>query len=108
MQSIIDWKPIMVLSVSDWWAVGRSMHTVAFQILPRRKTTARWPDRLFRSSFDKLRTTGSGLTDLFLLRVSWLLNADGTYLMHVGDSGQHLFNAILLQGTHAFVECVSQ
>ncbi len=53
-------------------------------------------------------STGLGLTDLFLLRVSWLLNAYGTYLMHVGDSGQYLFNAILLQGTHAFVECVSQ
>ena len=32
-------------------------------------------------------STGSGLTDLFLLQVSWLLNADDTYLMQVGDSG---------------------
>ena len=79
------------------------MHTIAFQTRPRRKTTARWPDRFFAHP-----STGSGRTDLLLLRVSWLLNADGTYLMHVGDSGQHLFNAILLQGTHAFVECVSQ
>ena len=39
---------------------------------------------------------------------SGLFNADCTHLVHIGDARQNLFNTVLLQRTHAFVEGSSE
>src|SRR3989338_895056 len=39
---------------------------------------------------------------------SMLFDANGTYLMHIGDALQNLFNSILLQGVHAIFKADSQ
>ena len=72
---------VCTLLLSRYYRAGKLLHVGQIGFFAHPSTgSGLAPD-------DRLRTTGSGLTDLFLLRVSWLLNADDTYLMQVGDSG---------------------
>jgi hypothetical protein len=77
----------MILSASGLGAIEHSMYYYYFFEHTAGKLLLVGSDRSFRSSFDRLRTTNSGRTDLFLLRVPGLLHANDTHLMHVGDAG---------------------
>src|SRR5512134_177934 len=57
-----------------------------------------------KSSADPAHVSAyGGCCDIGLLCAA-LLDTDGAHLVDVGNAGQHLFNAVLLQGAHPLVE----
>src|SRR6185503_13614248 len=68
-----------------------------------------WSRRWTRSSA-AVRRAPTGMRSPVVLSIEALtsLDADGAYFLHVGDAGEALLHAVLLQGAHAVFEALRQ